>query len=49
MLMGQVKEAEEMTFIDGKCSNYEDVTIEPPEDLEPGEYIVFLEIDWPTG
>lgn len=34
-------------YIDGKCSKYEDVTLEyAHEDLTPGEYIAFIEIDW---
>jgi len=38
--------SELFTYIDSKCSNYDNVTVESKEDYEPGEYIALVEIDW---
>lgn len=33
-------------YLDGKSQKFEDVNIESPGELQPGEYIVFAEVDW---
>jgi hypothetical protein len=43
---GDSNSEEMIQYIDGKCSKYEDVTLDWSNELEPGEYIMFVEIDW---
>jgi hypothetical protein len=37
---------EPIDFINAKCSNYDNVSIESDENLQPGEYIALIEIEW---
>jgi len=53
MLLGRIKDSSErdfsnfpIEFIDGICSDEEDVTVAPDFPLPPGEYMVFIMMDW---
>lgn len=48
MMVGKVtnNEIEPIEFMNGKCTKFDEITIEPSDELEPGEYIAFVEVDW---
>lgn len=37
---------EPFQYVDAKCSNYDNVTVESAQEYEAGEYIVLVEVDW---
>eukprot|EP00347_Sterkiella_histriomuscorum_P016829 403351694 len=37
---------EPFRYIDAKCSNYDNVSIESTDEYEAGEYVVLVEVDW---
>lgn len=39
-------EKESVIYLKGKCDKYDDITIDSNEELEAGEYIAYIEIDW---
>ena len=37
---------EPVHFVDAKCSTYDNVSIESVDELEAGEYVALVEVDW---
>lgn len=46
IIVGKVLDGGKYEYVDAKCSNYDNVSVESKLDLEAGRYIAFVEIDW---